>query len=327
MTPEAVKKLSIIIVSYNTCDVLRECLQFVQSYTADIDCETFVVDNASHDGSPAMVREEFPWVRLIASSDNNGFAKGNNLAFEHASGEYVLLLNSDAYLKEGVLQSTLEFMEANRECGVLGIKMVGTDGILQPSARMLPGAWKKFLVMSGIAARFPKSKLLGGPDYTWWDHSSVKEVGWVVGAYFLIRREVIEEIGYLDDRYFMYFEEIDFCLQTKRAGWKVLFFPEAEVIHLGGQSSKATKKRISSTGKQLLNFRIESEFRYYRKNYGIAAVLASAGVEILWRSLVYLKNMAGKGDSKSIRREEAAVIMRLILQTLQKDSFGSGVLR
>ncbi|MGH1363399.1 MAG: glycosyltransferase family 2 protein [Calditrichia bacterium] len=327
MTPSATKKLSIIIVSYNTRDVLHECLRHVERYVEGIDSETFVVDNGSKDGSPEMVSKEFPWVKLIASSDNNGFAKGNNLAFEHASGEYVLLLNSDAYLKEGVLNSTLGFMEKHNKCGVLGIKMVGTDGDLQPSARMLPGAWKKFLVMSGIAARFPESPSLGGPDYTWWDHSSVKDVGWVVGAYFLIRRELVEQIGFLDERYFMYFEEIDFCLQAQRAGWRVVFFPEAEVIHLGGQSSGATKKRMSSTGKQLLNFRIESEFRYYRKNYGLAAVLASAGVELFWRSLVWCKNSLGGDEKQDMRREEAAVIVRLIVDTLRRDGFGRGVLR
>lgn len=324
MNDQATKELSIVIVSYNTKEVLRECLLRVREHAKDLDHETFVVDNASHDGSAKMVSEEFPEVQLIASSKNVGFAAGNNLALRRAHGKFLLLLNSDAYLLPDVLESTLSFIKERPRCGILGVKLVGEDDVLQPSAREIPSPWQKFLVISGIASRFPHSKFLGGPDYSWWDHSEVKEVGWVVGAYFLFRREVAQEIGLLDERYFLYFEEIDYCLQAKRAGWEVLFFPDAKVIHLGGVSSMTTQKRISSSGRQLLDLRVKTEFRFYRKNFGLLRLLAAAGVELFWMSVVWCKNLLlGRGEKGALKREESRVVISTILKTLRQDHFGT----
>jgi GT2 family glycosyltransferase len=318
------KFLSIIVVSFNTRDILRNCLNSVREHGKGIDHEIFVVDNASSDGSADMVAEEFPEADLITSPKNVGFAAGNNLALKKASGRFLLLLNSDAYLVPGTLESTLRFMEENTKCGILGVKLVGEDGKAQPSARMLPNAWLKFLVISGIAANFPNSRILGGPDYPWWDHRDVREVGWVPGAYFLIRKEVIDKIGLLDERYFLYFEEIDFCLQAARAGWQVIFYPGAKVIHLGGESSKTTKKRISATGKQLIHLRVKSEFRYHRKNFGLRRVLTTAGVEVFWRTVVLIKNALWRGEYSALKREEAVVVLGLIFKTLLQDKFGTG---
>jgi len=316
------KLLSIVIVSFNTRDILRECLNRVRKYGAGVDLETFVVDNASGDGSAEMVSQEFSEVDLTASPRNLGFAAGNNVALKKASGRFLLLLNSDAYLLPDALETTIRFMEENPRCGVLGIRLVGEDGKLQPSARMLPNAWLKFLVISGIASKFPDSPLLGGPDYSWWDHRSIKEVGWVPGAYFLIRKELTNKIGFLDERYFLYYEETDFCLQTKRAGYQTMFYPDAAVIHLGGESSKTTKKRMSGTGKQLIHLRVKSEFRYYRKNFGLCRVLSVAAVEVFWKLVIWIKNFIVRDEDSAIKREEAAVILGLIFKTLGKDRFG-----
>lgn len=316
--------VSVIIVSYNTREILRECLTRVQQHRNETDLEVIVVDNASADGSADMVAADFPVVRLIRSGKNLGFAGGNNPGFKIAKGRYFLLLNSDAYLLPGTFGSTVHYMNEHPECGILGVRLVSPDGSMQPSARMLPSPWFKFLVMSGISSRFPGSRLLGGPDFPWWDHGETRAVGWVPGAFFLIRREVTEKIGYLDERYFMYFEEIDFCLQTQRSGWKVIFFPGASVIHLGGQSSSATKKRITAGGKQLIHLRIKSEFRYYRKNYGMGKVFLSAGVEIFLKCLTIMKNLFSSSEQAAIKREEAAFTLRLIGRTLKEDRFGNG---
>lgn len=316
------KFLSIIIVSFNTRNILRKCLKRVREHGAGIDLETFVVDNASSDGSADMVAEEFPEVKLIVSQKNLGFAGGNNLALKEASGRFLLLLNSDAYLLPGTLETTIRFMKENTSCGVLGVKLIGEDDKLQPSARMLPNAWLKFLVITGIASRFPNSSILGGPDYSWWDHSTAREVGWVPGAYFLIRREVTNKVGFLDERYFLYYEETDFCLQTKRAGWQVIFFPDAKVIHLGGESSKTIKKQMSAVGKQLIHLRVKSELRYYRKNFGLKRMLTAGGVEVFWKLVIWVKNVLLRGEYSHIKRKEASVTMRLIIKTLIKDRFG-----
>ncbi len=316
------KQLSIIIVSYNTKKILKECLSRVKMHGADVDVEIIVVDNASSDGSPDMLREEFPEVVLIESEKNLGFAGGNNLGIEKASGRYVLLLNSDAYILPGVLASTIAFMEGTSDCGILGVKLTGEDGEMQPCARMLPNPWQKFLVISGIAAKFPESKLLGGPDYPWWAHDTPREVGWVPGAYFLIRREVIDTIGGMDDRYFLYFEETDYCLQAARKGWRVMFFPKASVIHLGGESSKTTNQAMSTKGKQLIRFQLQSEFMYYRKNFSMFQLLAAAGVEVFWNSIVIVKNYLIRGANSTRKIKDAKLLISEIVRTLKVGRFG-----
>jgi GT2 family glycosyltransferase/serine acetyltransferase len=314
--------LSIIIVSFNTRDVTRECLQRVFAYGADLDMEVIVVDNASRDDSVAMIKAEFPQALLLQTVKNQGFAGGNNVGIRLARGRFVLLLNSDAYLFPDTLATTLKAMEENPGWGILGVKLVGTDDSPQPSARMLPTPWSKFLVISGIASRFPHSRLLGGPDYPWWDHASERVVGWVPGAFFLVRREVFDAIGLLNEkRYFLYFEEIEFCKKSSQAGWPVIFFPHARCIHLGGQSSAATGK-VTKAGRQLTYLRVQSEFRYCRANFGLCRVVRAAGVELMWKGVVRLKNSLQGGAQARIKREDAAQTMELIMATLKNDGFG-----
>ncbi len=316
--------VSIVIVSFNTRDVTRQCLEYVRQHAAAVRHEVLVVDNASDDGSADMVAAEFPWAQLIRSPENKGFAGGNNPAMKIARGRYILLLNSDAFLAEGVLEKTIDYMDDHPHIGVLGCKLTDPDGTMQPSARMLPGPLNKILHITGLAAHFPKSKFFGRVDYTWWDHSEPKSVGWVVGAYFLIRRQTMEDIGVLDDRYFLYFEEIDYCESARRAGWDVVFYPYASVIHLGGQSSLKTGKRVSAKGRQIVAIRITSEFRYYRKMYGWQHVLLAAGIELIWNQVVYAKNLFSRSSSAAQKRDQAGMIIELIIRTLQKDRWGWG---
>ena len=316
--------VSIVVVSFNTKDVTRQCLEHVQQHAAEIRQEVFVVDKASTDGSADMVQNEFPWVQLIRLDKNRGFAGGNNPAMEKAAGRYVLLLNSDAFLAEGVLQKTIQYMDEHPGTGVLGCKLTDPDGTMQPSARMQQSPLNKILHITGLAARFPNSKFFGRVDYTWWDHEQPQQVGWVVGAYFLIRRETMAAIGVLDERYFLYFEEIDYCLSARRAGWEVVFYPHVRVIHLGGQSSVKTGERVSAKGRQMIAIRITSEFRYYRKMYGWFYVLTSALTELPWNTAIYLKNSFSNSSDASSKRDEALSIMRLIIRILRKDSWGRG---
>lgn len=316
--------LSIIIVSFNTKDTTRKCLSYVRQFAPDVPYEVLVVDNASTDGSADMVEKEFPWAGLIRLSKNKGFAGGNNEGIRKASGRYVLLLNSDAFIEEGVLNSTLKFMEQNPTIGVLGCTLTNEDGSLQASARMLPSLMNKFFVITGLTSRYPKSRIFGRVDFSWWDHSCPRRVGWVVGAYFLIRREVIDDIGMLDERYFLYSEEIDFCHGAQKSGWDVVFYPYARVVHLGGQSVSQSGTQVSKQGKQLIIHRIRSEFRYYRKWHGLLWVILSAGIEISWRGIVLLKNLPSRSRKAQCKRQESCMISRLILATLIDDRFGKG---
>lgn len=322
MKPEL--DLSIIVVSYNTKDMTRRCLERVNEHTAGMSCEIIVVDNASSDASADMVEREFPGVMLLRLEKNLGFAAGNNHGIARASGRYILLLNSDAFLCEGVLESTIGYMENNPQVGILGCMLTDPDGTPQPSARMQPSALNKFLVITGLSSRFPGSRIFGRADFSWWDHSRPRRVGWVVGAYFLIRSETITAIGMLDERYFLYFEEIDYCRAAQKSGWDVVFYPYARVVHIGGQSAQNIHAEMSSKGRQLLEYRIQSEFRYYRKWYGIIPVMTSAGVELLWKALVVLKNSLFRSAGARQKRHEALVTVKTILSTLLSDRFGRG---
>ena len=315
--------VSIVIVSFNTAALTRQCLEKIQACAGGMRCELIVVDNASHDGSADMVAADFPEVRLFRLAKNRGFAGGNNPGIRAATGRYILLLNSDAFLAPGVLENTITYMEANPGIGVLGCKLTSPDGTLQPSARMLPGPLNKMLHISGLASRFPKSRFFGRVDFSWWDHSKPRNVGWVVGAFFMIRRIVVEQIGGLDERYFLYFEEIDFCRTAARAGWNVMFYPEASVVHLGGQSSAGTTERRSVSGSQLTAIRITSELRYYRKWFGPSGALLIAGIEIGWNCVVWCRNVFRRCELGAFRRKEAAAMIALIVSTLVRKRLGA----
>jgi GT2 family glycosyltransferase len=314
--------VSIVIVSFNTKEITRQCLEYVQKHAAAVRHEVLVVDNASEDGSADMVAAEFPRAHLIRQDENRGFAGGNNPAMKIARGRYVLLLNSDAFLAQGVLDMTIEYMDDHPNIGVLGCKLTDPDGTLQPSARMLPGPVNKMLHITGLAARFSKSRFFGRVDYTWWDHSEPRTVGWVVGAYFLIRRETMENIGVLDERYFLYFEEIDYCLTARRAGWEVVFYPHAEIVHIGGQSTIKVPGKISAKGRQMISIRLTSEFRYYRKMYGWLRLLSIVIIESGWNATVFVKNYLSRSSKAAYKLNEARMMIQLIRRILREDRWG-----
>jgi len=316
--------VSIVIVSFNTRDVTRQCLDHVRKHAAAVRHEVLVVDNASVDGSADMVAAEFPEARLIRSDENRGFAGGNNPAMKIARGRYILLLNSDAFLAGGALEKTLQYLDDHPNIGVLGCKLTDPDGTMQASARMLPGPLNKILHITGLAARFPGSKFFGRVDYTWWDHSEPRTVGWVVGAFFLIRRETMESIGVLDERYFLYFEEIDYCLTARRAGWEVVFYPHAEIVHIGGQSAVKVPGKISAKGRQMVSIRLTSEFRYYRKMYGWLRLLSIVVIEAGWNATVFVKNFLSRSGQAADKMDEARMMIQLIRRTLGEDRWGSG---
>ena len=166
--------------------------------------------------------------------------------------------------------------------------------------------------------------LFGRVDYTWWDHSGPRTVGWVVGAYFLIRKETMANIGVLDERYFLYFEEIDYCLTAQRAGWEVVFYPHAEIVHIGGQSTVKVPGKISAKGRQMISVRLTSEFRYYRKMHGWLRLLSIVVIELGWNATVFLKNFLSRSSNAGYKKDEARMMIQLIRRTLREDRWGSG---
>jgi hypothetical protein len=230
--------LSIIIVNWKVKDLLEKCLRSVFDQTKNISFEVFVVDNNSGDGSVEMVREKFPQVDLTASAENLGFAKGNNLAIKKSRGKYILLLNPDTEILENALEKMVRFMDAHPECGIAGCKLLNPDLSLQPSVRAFPDLASQVFILLKIHHLFPHSKAMYKYLVQNFDYEKTQEVDQVMGAFMMIRREVIEKIGLMDETFWLWYEEVDFCKRAKDAGFKILYTPEAKIIHFFGQSFK-----------------------------------------------------------------------------------------
>ena len=236
--------LSIIIVSWNTRDLLLECLRSIYDTAGDLDLEIIVVDNASSDGSLAAVRERFSQSRVVANSGNVGFVRANNQALSLCHGRYVLLLNSDAQVLPGSLEQTVQFMEEHPAAGVAGVRLLNPDGSFQASFTCFPTLWREFLILSGfgrwlIRPTFPSY----GPEI---EEGAQRIQGYVEGAYLMARREAVDRVGGMDERIFMYAEDVDWCYRFHQAGWEVWYLPQAPVVHYGGQSSKQKPGRMEA---------------------------------------------------------------------------------
>ncbi len=315
--------VSIVIVSFNTRDVLRECLQTLERESEGVSYETIVVDNDSHDGSADMVEREFPAAKLIRSGANLGFAGGNNRGFPLATGRYVVLLNSDAFLRPGALKLSVEKMDANERIGLGGARLVGRDESWQPSARMFPSFLNDALAMTGLSAKYATSRFFGRFDRTWADQNEPAEVDWVPGAYSIIRREVLESIGYFDESFFLYYEEVDLCMRVKEAGYQVWYWPDVVVVHIGGESSKTVRHlTMSGAGSQLTLWRMRSSLLYYRKHHGAGGAWLAKELETVWHALRASKNSKSDDPEKRAKAEGSDAIVRLMSQAWNETDGG-----
>ncbi len=313
--------VSVVLVSFNTRDLLRECLQTVYAQTG-VTMEVFVVDNASRDGSAAMVCAEFPGATVIVSELNLGFAAANNRAMEQCSGRFVVLLNTDAFLRPGDLERAVRKMEANPKAGLAGARLVGRDGSFQPSARQFPSLTNDVLALTGLSALGRHSKFFGKADRTWADPSVETPADWVPGAFAIIRREVLESVGLFDERFFLYYEEVDLCRRIISAGWQVWYWPELVVVHIGGESSRQMKRlSMSSSGSQLTLWRMRSALLYYRKHHPLKAWLAMQA-ESLWHRLRLFRNELRGGADAKAKAEESLAIVSLYRQAWKETRGG-----
>ncbi len=304
-------RVSVIIVSFNTKHLLGRCIDSVQASVGGLVCETIVVDNGSSDGSADYIRADYPSVVLIASKHNLGFAKANNLGFERASGDYIVLLNSDAFLVGDSLKVAVELMDGHPETGLAGGRLIGENGGWQPSARAFPGIINDALTISGLAARYPRSRIFGRPDMTYVDQSRDLYCDWVPGAFTIIRRSALENTGFFDERFFLYYEEVDLCRRMKKAGWKVAYWPAVAVIHIGGASTAMfSRKLVTKSGMQMSLWRLQSQYLYYRKHHGPVKAFASMVFEKAFNRLRLLRNAAGSPE----KAEESRVMLDLIVQ-------------
>jgi GT2 family glycosyltransferase len=254
--------LTIIIVTFNNASFIEHTLNKLYEHLPNITLQVIVVDSASTDATRDIIRNKFPTIKLVQLKNNKGFAYANNLAIKNNASKYVLLLNSDVELVDNSIEKMLVFIKEGGDIGIVGPKLLNRDFSLQYSCRSFHD-WSTLLFeLIDMQKWFPGVKYFRKYDMSWWAHDSPKEVDYVSGAAFLIKRDVIDKIGLLDERYFMYVEEADFCKRAKNAGYKVIYYPHSVMIHYGGGSSDdvSFKKDL-----QL----VKSRIYYYSKHYNI----------------------------------------------------------
>jgi len=249
--------LSIVIVSWNVREKLKTNLEVISTSEGGLESEVFVVDNNSEDGSAEMVREKFPWVKLIANAENFGFSKANNQAIKQARGEFILLLNPDMKVMSDTLAKMVAWMRTNNKADAAGCHLVDGEGKTVQQVRRFP----KFLDQLAIALKFPHiwSAVLNRYLRVDFNYSQASVVDSLRGSFFMIRRSTIEKIGLLDERYFIWFEEVDYCLRIKKAGGQVWYAPSAMCLDYVGQSFKQVAR-----GKKQKYFR-DSMLAYFKK--------------------------------------------------------------
>lgn len=277
--------LSIIIVNWNTKNLLEKCLESVYKETKDLDFEVFVVDNGSKDGSSEMVEKKFPQVNLIKNRFNVGFAKANNQAIRKSRGEYILLLNPDTIILGNTLKKMVDFLENHPQVGILGPKIINPDGSLQPSSRTFPTLMSQILILLKLHNFFPWLPPIKKYYMLNWDHSETREVDQVMGSCFMIRKKLIDKIGLLDENYWIWFEEVDFCKRAKIAGWEIWFLSDVSIIHHKARAFE----QVSPIKKQIQLDR--SMLRYFKKFHSKPAyfiLLSLCPLSIFLASLVQL---------------------------------------
>ncbi len=328
LTPDREKQqfdLSVIIVSYNTREILHRCFQHLRESSEGLSIEIIVVDNASKDGSVEMLETQYPEVRVIRSAVNLGFGAANNRALVQATGRYLILLNSDAFLRPDALRLAIAHMDANPEVGLGGGRLIGPDEAWQPSARQFPSVLNDFLSLSGLASRFPQSHFFGRADRTWSDPLQPAEVDWVPGAFSIISPKALEAVGIFDEDFFLYYEEVDLCRRIKAQGFKVLYWPDVVVVHLGGESSKTVPQAVMSrSGSQLTLWRMRSELLYYRKHHGLFGAFLACAMESLWHRARQFRNSLGSGQDRSDKAAESRTVSEL-MQRAWKETQGGKI--
>jgi GT2 family glycosyltransferase len=310
---------SVVIVSFNTREVLHACLTQLYASLGTRRVEVIVVDNASRDDSADMVAEDFPDVRLVRSAVNLGFAAANNVGFCLAQGRFVVLLNPDALIADGALGLAIDRMDVDPEIGMAGARLINRDGHDEPSARLFPSLLNEVLVLSGLAWKYPKSRIFGRFDRTWADPAEPAQVDWVPGAFAIMRHEALKQVGEFDERFFLYYEEVDLCRRFKQQGWQIWYWPDIVVRHWGGESSKTVENvEFTSKGSQLTLWRMRSGLLYYRKHHGRLVTGLVAGLESGWHGLRAFKARLSPKASPAKAEESrriASLMQRAWLET------------
>lgn len=297
--------VSIMIVAWNVRQLLEECLESVFEQTSGIDFEVIYVDNASEDGSIEMAREKFPEVKIIENKENMGFIKANNQAIKVANGRYVMLLNSDTIVLDNAIAKMVKFADSSPEAAVIGCRVLNRERELRRNCFMCPSILNLFLSATYLYRIFPRSRFFGRERMTWWDFDQSREVETVSGSCSFVRKQAIDEVGMMDERYFVYGDDPDWCFRFREKGWKILFTPDPNIIHYGGQNTKQMARtfRWQLTGSGLIFMKLHRS----KALFPIACFLC--GLFFFIRVPYWLISAARNKDDRSKSLETAATYL------------------
>lgn len=267
--------LTVIIVNWNVRELLKNCLESIYTQTREIAFEVIVVDNGSSDGSIDMVVREFPKVRLITNKENLGFGKANNQAIRESKGRYLALLNTDTVILGDALATMVGFMDAHRKVGAVGPKILNPDTTVQLTCgRHSPTLLTELWDFTKLSSLFPKSRVFGKSLMGFWDHNDTREVQLISGACMMVRRETIEQTGLMDERFFLYADETDWCYRMRKNAWEIYLNADAVIIHLG---QKSMKRNSVST----VYWSCKSMHAFFLKHHGVLSAVA-------YRAMVFM---------------------------------------
>ncbi|MCE5210549.1 MAG: glycosyltransferase family 2 protein [Deltaproteobacteria bacterium] len=280
--------ISVVIVNWNTKDLLIECLHSLNKVTGNLKKEIIVVDNGSNDGSQEAVKTVFPEVKIIKNNENLGFAKANNIGMKASTGRYLCLVNSDVKVLDGCLEQLMHYMDQDTGIGIVGPQILWPDMTLQDSCRKFPGLWNNICDLLHLNKLFPKSDLFSGEHMMFFDHTTAKQVEGLAGCFLMIRKSALEQVGMFDEQYFIYFEETDLCKRFRENNWKIVFFPYAHAIHYGRKSSSKDALRFSFE-------QLKSKIQYWKKHHRrhvviiiLFTLLVQHGFKLITDTILYV---------------------------------------
>lgn len=303
--------ISIVILNYNDKPYLKGCLESLENCSKLRQVEIIVSDNASTDGSIEMVETEFPHVRLLKNKENLGFTKGNNVGIRVSTGKYVFLLNSDIKVFDGCIDAMAQFLDDNPDVGVAGPKVLNRDLSLQASCRECPTLWNNFCTAVGLAKSFRGSKFFSGEQMFYFKGDRVADVDVLVGCFSALRRKAIDQVGMLDENFYMYGDDLDWCQRMRRGGWRVVFYPGGQAIHyMGTSTTKKDPVRYALLQQQ-------SVLRYWKKYHSRLEV---AGIQALfftrqsirWATGLVKLALKPKNEEARSRMKESSACLRAL---------------
>ena len=304
--------LSVVIVSWNARHYLELCLDSIAKAPPRRSLEVLVVDNASADTTVEMVESKFPWVKLIKSSENLGFAKGNNVAIRQCQGRYIALVNPDVIVFPECLDKLADFLDQNPGVGDVGPRVFNPDMTQQSTCRRFPTLWNNFCTATYLSHVAKGSKLFAGEHMFYFNHDRTRDVDVIVGCFSMIRRETFDQVGLLDENLFMYGDDVEWCRRARNAGWRVVFYPEAQAIHDPGKTTKAFPAHFAVAQQR-------SVLQYWKKHHSIFGVFGIRMIMVIHHALRYVVATfsslirSGKNPVRETRKTISEACLRQLL--------------